>query len=260
MLWVGCSHPDKSTSPNDESCMLCHRADLQNSRIHDTHVNFQTKKINPFFKLADSAGENPDFNLDSILASLDSLPEDSAIDPVLLADTTRPAMYACNVCHMGYTSDGSKVSEKFHQNGKVSVIFDTLFFDSVFRFDSVYQYDSTLDSTIVYRYIPDMKFEGQTCSNIPCHGTDREGLDDVEWNPHVSLDDEMDCMSCHDQSNHRNRIRCGNCHDVTTYDGTEVTNFYYHVNGYVEEKKKPSLWELIQAMDTTSVDTLDEEQ
>lgn len=145
--------------------------------------------------------------------------------------------FDCSVCHQGNSWKDSTVHPTLHNDGKGDVVFDTAFLEERFRQELAIQYDP----------------EQETCFNIPCHGYGRvdwdsitgedengvwfRGRDFVNWYPNAPLEGELDCLGCHDHSNHRvgHDGGCIGCHYAGSIsDSVTLDDFSLHINGYDE--------------------------
>jgi len=183
-------------------------------------------------------------------------PPDPHVPAKIMADTGHA--FDCNVCHAGNSMKDSTVHPVLHDNGKGDVVFDTAFFLRVFR------------------QTPEIYYEDGTCYNIPCHGSGRIewdsitgedekgfwfiGRDAVPWYPNAKIDGTLECIGCHDHSDHRTgHGPCSSCHygggiidsvildnEGKPIDALTYLNYSLHINGYDEPYEKPDTQSVLE--------------
>ncbi len=137
-----------------------------------------------------------------------------------LTDTNTYA-YSCATCHEGYAvGDSNYIHSTNHANDVVNV-----------HYAPVWGAGST------------QTMEGQTCSNIACHGAGKENASGIEWNSASTMDTETNCKSCHNTSpeigaKHKGGIaNCSMCHSSVVTgpeDSLRITDFSKHINGQLD--------------------------
>jgi predicted CxxxxCH...CXXCH cytochrome family protein len=136
----------------------------------------------------------------------------------LIEDSTY--RYKCNLCHHGNQIVTGEAKCSFHENKEGIIVVDTAY---------IYSYST-------FSYTEGMVYKDSTCSNIPCHWTGRAGRDSVVWNKDASLNDTLDCMGCHNTTNHQRNSNCETCHPISSLNDSTIKDYSNHINGNVTYK------------------------
>lgn len=233
----GCSQVDKP-SKAEESCDLCHATALSKSAVHGLHLTYPAMSTFPFDDKSDAA------RMKVVASDGDTTfryKVDSAFKFSNSASIDRAAHYRqtgllhagidCSDCHRGMDSKFTRNDDGNHRNGRR---------DASFNVEGLLGKHYNPDGVDTAHYLksaPAMTIDGNTCSNIACHGAGRKGVEGVKWNASASVNDTLSCMTCHDTRAHKVGVGCDKCHYDVTLDGSSIHNFRKHLNDTINYGK-----------------------
>lgn len=238
LLFLGaCSQVDQP-SRSEESCGLCHSAALSKSAVHRLHLTYPAMSTFPFDDKSDAAGmkivasdgdSTYRYKVDSAFKFSNSARIDK--DEHYRQTKLLHAGIDCSDCHRGLSPGFTRNDDGNHRNGKRDASFDA---EGLL---AKHYNPRGVDTAHYLASAPAMTIEGNTCSNIACHGGGRKGVEGVKWNATASVDDTLSCMSCHDTRSHKVGVSCDKCHYDVTLDGRSIQNFRKHLNDTINYGK-----------------------